>query len=457
MNPISLLNWMVLSTVLLGAWWLCYRVALRQERSFAYNRWFLGLGPLLAAGLPLLPLAWPASWSEGPAPLAGVAAVLLPPVAVGPGEAASAPASWPPVLLLAYLAGAVFMLGRLALALGQLWRSTRRLAREKHSGYTLVPTHGQVPTSSFGRLVFWDETLALSPAEASQVLRHELAHVRQGHTYDRLLLELLRVALWFNPFVHLCARALALTHEYLADEQALRHAATQAPAFAPAASYTHLLARQVAGRLGFPVPLAHTFSHSQTLRRIAMIQKNSPISRWKQWLAVPLLGLLLVAVACEKTAPGVGPTAVAGPQSVALAPPPPPPVVYDDVDQMPELPGGGGPEVIVRTIQQHLAYPADVVAANRRDGTAFVSFIVTATGEVQAVTVLKSLGPAYDAAIEAAIRQLPAFVPGRKDNQAVAVSYTVPVQFVWKPAGRVSTAFPIDWLNVGGVPSGAGC
>ncbi|GAC1380340.1 MAG: hypothetical protein NVS3B25_04550 [Hymenobacter sp.] len=53
---------MALSTGLLGAWWLCYRVALRQERSFAYNRAFLVLGPLLAAGLPLLPGAWLAGW-----------------------------------------------------------------------------------------------------------------------------------------------------------------------------------------------------------------------------------------------------------------------------------------------------------------------------------------------------------------------------------------------------------
>ena len=60
MNLISLLNWTLISMVLLGAWWLCYRSALRSERGFAYNRVFLVLGPLLAAGLPLLPVAWPA-------------------------------------------------------------------------------------------------------------------------------------------------------------------------------------------------------------------------------------------------------------------------------------------------------------------------------------------------------------------------------------------------------------
>ncbi|MFD2719345.1 TonB family protein [Hymenobacter monticola] len=478
MNPISLPNWMLLSTVLLGAWWLCYRLALGQERSFAYNRWYLVLGPLLAAGLPLLPLAWPAGWGAGPAPLAGVAAVLLPPVAVQPGGAESASAAvagWPQVLLLIYLAGVGFMLVRLVLELGQLWRSTRRLAREKHTGYTLVPTHGQVPTSSFGRLIFWDDTLPLSSAEAGQVLRHELAHVRQGHTYDRLLLELLRAGLWFNPFVHLCGRALALTHEYLADEEALRHAAAQAPAFAPAISYTHLLARQVASRLGFSVPLAHTFSHSQTLRRIAMIQKTSPIRRWKQWLVLPLLGALLFTVACEKASAPAEPGVSKAAQDAMVPPPPPPPTVapadgqdvppppppalekvYTYVERMPELPTGGGNAGIVAYIQSHIAYP-QVPAANRKEGRVFVSFTVNSSGEVFNPTIVKSLGAEYDAAVLAAIGQLPRFKPGTQDGKPVAVSFTVPVTFAQKSSAAIFSSRPFDWYSWSAPAPVAGC
>jgi TonB family protein len=454
MNPISLLNWMLLSTALLGAWWLCYRLALRQERSFAYNRAFLVLGPLLAAGLPLLPLAWPAGWwGTGPAGLAGAASVLLPAAEVSAGSAAAghATADWSCWLRVAYLAGVGLMLARLATELGHLWRASRSLSYEKHPGYTLAETHGRLPTSSFGAVIFWDETLTLSPAEARQVLRHELAHVRQGHTYDRLLLELLRTALWFNPFVHLCGRALALTHEYLADAAALlpEQATPSLSTF-----YTQLLARQVASRLGFSVPLAHSFSHSQTLSRIAMIQKTNPIRRWKQWLALPLLGVLLVAVACEKAAPPAAPSVAAAPQNAVA--PPPPPVVYESVEQMPELPGGGGPEAIVRTIQQQLDYP-NVVPASRKDGTSFVSFIVTEKGEVQAVKVLKSLGAEYDAAVVAAIEKLPAFVPGRKDGKPVAVSYTVPIRFVWKATVRVSNSLPINWHGWAIESPGTGC
>ena len=292
MNQISLLNWMLLSTVLLGVWWLCYQVALRHERGFAYNRAFLVLGPLLAAGLPLLPLSWPVGWGSTPAALPHLTTLLLPVVQVNAaGTAAAAGPDWSFWLLMGYLSGALLLLVRLACALLKLWHTTRGLTRVPGAGYALLLTQGRLPTSSFGRVVLWDETLPLSPAEAQQVLRHELAHVRQGHTYDRLLLELLQAVLWFNPFAHLCGRALALTHEYLADEAALRPDAgmLNTPL---STSYTHLLARQVATRLGFSTPLAHSFSYSQTLRRIAMIQKTSPVRRWKQWLALPLLGAL---------------------------------------------------------------------------------------------------------------------------------------------------------------------
>ena len=435
MNQLSLLNWMLLSTALLGAWWTCYRLALRPERSFAYNRAFLVLGPLLAAGLPLLPLAWPAGWwGPGPAGLPGVAAVLLPAVQAGaPGTAAgvSGP-DWVFWLIGVYVAGVALVLLRLAAGLGRLWWQTRGLPRTAAEGYTLIETHGRLPTSSFGRVIFWDETLPLSPAEARQVLAHERAHVRQGHTYDRLLLELLRAALWFNPFVHLCARALALTHEYLADEAAL-HEST-----APIPSYSQLLARQVASRLGFSVPLAHSFSYSQTLSRIAMIQKTKPISRWKQWLALPLLGVLLVAVACEKNAPSAKSGDVVN-ETVTIdkgvAAPPAPPKVYVYVETMPQLPGGGTMATLVAYLQQHVVYPR-LPAAAQHTGMVFASFIVTDKGEVQAVKIIKGLSPAYDEAVLAAIRQLPRMEPGQQDGQPVNVSLTLPIRFAADPTKK---------------------
>ena len=436
---------MLLSTALLGAWWLCYRLALRGERSFGYNRAFLVLGPLVAAGLPLLPVAWPVGWGAAPATLLGVANVLLPAVEVrAPGAATEAAAvDWAFWLGAGYAVGVFLLLGRLGLSLVRLWWATRALPRETAPDYTLLRTSGRLPTSSFGRVVLWDETLPLSTAEARQVLRHELAHVRQGHTYDRLLLEVLGAVLWFNPFVHLCSRALALTHEYLADAAALDPKTAAAPAFSPAHSYAHLLARQVATRLGFAAPLTHSFSHSQTLRRIAMIQKTSPVRRWKQWLVLPLAAVLFIAVASGRTAAQGGPGPKPKPAAVLRegTPPPPPPVlmgrtpspvssppVYTYVENMPQLLGGGGNAAIVAAIQRNVIYPKAALA-NRIEGRVFVSFYVDSEGQVREAKIVKGLDPEIDAAVIAAVQKLPRFRPGTQDGKAVSVTFTVPITF----------------------------
>ncbi|SMB94109.1 TonB family protein [Hymenobacter roseosalivarius DSM 11622] len=452
MNPISLLNWMVLSTVLLGAWWLCYRIALRDERSFAYNRAFLVLGPLLAAGLPLVSLAWPAGWGAGPAAtLPGIATVLLPAAHIRPAGTAAG-VDWALWWQVAYAVGVLAAVVQLGVGLGKLWLATRTLPREKRAGYTLVRIQGRVPTSSFGPVVFWDETLPLSAAEARQVLDHELAHVRQGHTYDRLLLEVVRAVLWFNPFAHLCSRALILTHEFLADEAALRpEAAASSEAVLLPHSYTHLLARQVATRLGFSLPLAHSFSHSQTLRRIAMIHRTSPIRRWKQWLALPLVALLTFTVACERNTETVAPATRAATQNAKMPPPPPPPPlpppaldvappppppppppptlnrVYTSVEEMPLFRTGNNND-IVSFIQSKLQYPAEALR-NKVEGRVIIAFIIDEDGKVGDVSIEKGIGSGCDEAALNAVRQLPPFTPGKQDGKPVFVRFMVPVQF----------------------------
>ncbi|MBC6608464.1 TonB family protein [Hymenobacter sp. BT188] len=443
MNPISLLKWMMLSTVLLSVWWLCYHLALRRERSFGYNRTFLVLGPLLAASLPLLPLGWPSSWAAGPTVLVpGIATVLLPTAQVG-ASSSQVGLHWSQWVMVGYIIGVLATLARLCFGLARLWLTTRHRPCEKQAGYTLVRTGGQLPSSSFGRVVFWDESLPLSDAEAHQVLQHELAHVQQGHTYDRLLLEVLSAVLWFNPFVHLCARALTLTHEYLADAAALSADTTIT---SPSHSYTHLLARQVATRLGFSLPLAHSFSHSQTLRRIAMIHQTSPIRRWKQWLALPLVALLAFTVACERHTEPVAPSKRASSQNAEMSPPPPPPPpapdaepappppppptansVYNSVEEMPLFRTGNNND-IVAFIQSKLKYPAEAVRSKVK-GRVIIAFIVDKEGNVTDASVEKGIGSGCDEAALNAVRQLPRFTPGKQNGEPVAVRFVVPIQF----------------------------
>jgi TonB family protein len=439
-------------------------------------------------------------------------AVLLPTVEVG--QAASAGAEWSVWTWLAalYLAGVALGLGRLAWQAGGLWALARRLPREVRPGYVLAYTGGRLPTSSFGRVVFWDETAGLAPAEAAAVLAHELAHVQQRHTLDVLWLEAWRAVLWPNPFAHLLLPALRLTHELLAD-------ATAAPETG-ATAYPTLLARLAARQLGAPAysALLQPFTFSFTLTRIAMLQNQNPVRRWKQWLVLPALGGLFV-VACQdivapnasvptdrgsvtRTYPLTQQDEPARSREVTRAirevlyldsvrtngkfepgtqrmpyverkpfnPKPgqvqyivvtvkrepvaqlarPVPIadtvklepqrltstghkIYTFAEEMPQLPGGGGTQALVQAVQSKISYPKAASGELLPGGRVFATFVVDTDGTVQDAKIVKSLSPTFDAAVLAAVRQLPRFEPGKHGGQPAAVAYTIPVEFKIEP------------------------
>lgn len=98
------------------------------------------------------------------------------------------------------------------------------------------------------------------------------------------------------------------------------------------------------------------------------------------------------------------------------------------VEQMPQLPGGGGTEAIVAAIQKAARYPTQAMAAGV-EGKVFASFVVNAQGEVTDLKIVKGLGSGLDEETLRAISKLPRFIPGRQNGRAVSVQYTVPISF----------------------------
>lgn len=488
------LAWLAGTLLPLGALWLLHRLALRGERCFGYNRAVLLLAPVVAGLWPLLPRPALPAWLSSATSAAGDTGALLLPVAqvvsaAGPAELAWSGWTW---LALLYLVGVGVGLGRLVWQVDRLQRLARRLPQEARPGYALAYTGGSVPTSSFGRVVFWDDTLALASAEAAAVLAHELAHVRQHHTRDRLWLEAWRAVLWPNPFAHLLLPALRLTHELLAD----REAAAAGAAGLAATPYPTLLARLAAQRLSEPAysSLLQPFTFSFTLTRIAMLQNQIPVRRWKQWLVLPVLATLFFGTSQSaiaqteptgraqitpmlseaqlqarheiidrkvreaehqdslrtggKVEPGMAKQfnirdMNGKPEDIIvtitrvkkLEPAPQTftstgHTVYTYVEQMPQLPGGGSQRAIVEAIQSKIVYPtaASAIPADA-DGRVFVRFTVDADGTVRDATIIKGLTSAFDEAVLAVVRQLPRFTPGKQDGKEVAVSITVPIKF----------------------------
>ena len=102
--------------------------------------------------------------------------------------------------------------------------------------------------------------------------------------------------------------------------------------------------------------------------------------------------------------------------------------VYTYVEQMPQLPDGGGNSAIVAAIQKAVKYSA-LAMRNQVEGRIFVSFTVNPQGDVADVKIVKGLGSGLDEETARAVYQLPRFVPGKQAGKTVAVSLTVPINF----------------------------
>jgi hypothetical protein len=157
--------------------------------------------------------------------------------------------------------------------------------RKARGNYTLVYVdQGATPFSFFGFL-FVKESEQLAEA----MLRHELAHIRQKHSWDIMFMEVLKIMNWFNPVIYLLQNSLKALHEFEADRCAITDKQHQS-------NYVDSLIAQAYHSNG--LPFAHHFSNQQLLksRIMKLYQKRSgKLARLSYLMAVPLCAGLLCA------------------------------------------------------------------------------------------------------------------------------------------------------------------
>ncbi|MBD5202177.1 MAG: energy transducer TonB [Bacteroides sp.] len=100
--------------------------------------------------------------------------------------------------------------------------------------------------------------------------------------------------------------------------------------------------------------------------------------------------------------------------------------VFEVVEQKPQFPGGDA--ALLKYIGDNLRYPA-AAQENGIQGRVVVRFVVTKTGKVGEVQVMRSKDPDLDREAVRVVKSLPAFVPGKMNGHSVNVWYTLPVTF----------------------------
>ena len=93
---------------------------------------------------------------------------------------------------------------------------------------------------------------------------------------------------------------------------------------------------------------------------------------------------------------------------------------------MPQFPGGDAE--LMKFLRDNIVYPA-MAQENNVQGKVIVQFVVTKTGDIGEVKVVKSVDRDLDNEAVRLVKKLPKFIPGRMNGQAVNVWYTLPVQF----------------------------
>lgn len=117
------------------------------------------------------------------------------------------------------------------------------------------------------------------------------------------------------------------------------------------------------------------------------------------------------------------------PEDITAADPvvPVEPEPYVFAQEMPSFPGGN--EALMRHIMEQVVYPPDA-AANGIQGTVFLRFVVSSTGDVTRVEVTRSANTLLDEEALRVISGLPKWKPGKQDGTPVPVWFSVPVVFV---------------------------
>ncbi|MBP3737708.1 MAG: energy transducer TonB [Muribaculaceae bacterium] len=100
--------------------------------------------------------------------------------------------------------------------------------------------------------------------------------------------------------------------------------------------------------------------------------------------------------------------------------------VFKSVEQMPTFPGGEA--ALMKYLSSHIQYPT-MAQENNVQGRVVVQFVVTKTGKVGDVRVVRSVDKDLDREAVRVCKSLPNFVPGRQNGQPVNVWYTLPVTF----------------------------
>ncbi len=99
---------------------------------------------------------------------------------------------------------------------------------------------------------------------------------------------------------------------------------------------------------------------------------------------------------------------------------------FQVVEQMPEYPGG---EINMRKfLNDNIRYP-QMARESGISGTVFVTFVVSKTGQISDVRVVRGIGGGCDEEAVRVVKAMPTWIAGKQSGKAVPVQFNLPIKF----------------------------
>ena len=479
------LNYWIRTALAMAAMYLTFKVFMSRENFHALNRTTILLSVAASFVLPLLKLPAFFNTDSGGA--------VMPEAAVGLGgivaEFSGGTESFSAWNFLPYIFAAGAAVFFLRFLVSTVSIAVKAVAGEKitlKTGVKLIISEAVKSPVSWLRYIFMNRRDL--GENRREILVHETAHIRYGHSIDLIFMDLACCVQWFNPAVWLFRKELCAVHEFQADKAVLAEGFNEK-------EYQTLLIKKAAGRKWSSV--ASSLNHSNLKLRFTMMsnQRKSAAATFKALFPVAVAALCAFTLSdCnseKETLQGSEFAKITSEDGKTLTIPsgekhtffvdgekvagidniPPENVEYIQmlsgkaahdcdpgsdivtlitlkksgqsaqsgqsndnvfmvVEQMPEYPGG---EAEMRKfIAENVQYPEDAKLSGA-SGTAYIRFVVDKSGKVTLPDVIKSSGTeSIDNEALRVIKLLPDFKPGMQRGQAVDVQLTVPIKFSMK-------------------------
>jgi hypothetical protein len=274
------------SGIMVGYYWL----VLRNNRFHQYNRFYLLAIALFSWIVPLIKIQWNKPVETDPQLIQFFSVIADNNTEIESGlHKGWLQYGWQGSLLLIYSLVAIVLLIGLIKSLFQIYQLLKTHSCKRVGEVFLILTKVKGAPFSFFRYIFWHESIDLTSDAGKQMMQHELTHVQQKHSMDKIFMKLVLIAGWFNPFFWLIKKEMEMIHEFIADKKAVANGDT--------ATLAQMLLTAAYPQQQYL--LTNPFFFSPIKRRLQMITKNTnpKYSYMRRIIVLPLLAIVLVLFA----------------------------------------------------------------------------------------------------------------------------------------------------------------